>query len=314
MRLSKLLRASALALVGAGVAAPLLRKKVPIPKPVVLGLAWSAPAAACVVARRSPGRDLAVVMLQMMAYLASYEMPNDDPEELERRAHVDYPVTIDRAIGLGELPGVRLQRALADPDRRFRFPEKVLVMAHWIWFFVPHATVAWTALRRPERFPRAAALTYATFDLGAACYWALPTAPPWYAAEKGRIGGEGDEETSALRRMMLDYGQQFWGKRWGTLYDGLAGNPLAAMPSLHFATSVMSARLLSELSPVEGAVGWAYAATLGFALVYLGEHYVIDLIAGYGLAEGVRRGAPRVAPLASAFSRALQGLEHRARA
>jgi membrane-associated phospholipid phosphatase len=76
----------------------------------------------------------------------------------------------------------------------------------------------------------------------------------------------------------------------------------------------MSARLLSEVGPVEGAVGWAYAGTLGFALVYLGEHYVIDLIAGYGLAEGVRRGAPRLAPLASAFSRALQGLERRAQA
>ena len=314
MRLSKILRASALALVGAGVAAPLLRRKLPIPKPVVLGLAWSAPAAACVVAPRSPRRDLAVVVLQMMAYLASYEMPNDDPEELERRAHVDYPVKVDRIIGLGELPGVRLQKALADPDREFTLPEKVLVMAHWVWFFVPHAAVAWTALRKPERFPRAAALMYATFDLGAVCYWLVPTAPPWYAAQEGRIGSVGDKETTALRRMMLDYGEQFWGNRWGTLYDGLAGNPLAAMPSLHFATSVMSARVLSEVGPVEGAVGWAYAATLGFALVYLGEHYVIDLIAGYGLAEGVRRGAPKVAPLAGAFSGFLQALERRARA
>jgi hypothetical protein len=31
---------------------------------------------------------------------------------------------------------------------------------------------------------------------------------------------------------------------------------------------------------------------LGFALVYLGEHYVIDLLAGATLAEGVRRAAP----------------------
>ena len=314
MRLSRILRASALALVGAGVAAPLLRRRIPIPKPVVLGLAWSAPAAACVAVRRSPGRDFAVVLLQMMAYMASYEMPNDDPGELERRAHVDYPVKIDRAIGLGELPGVRLQRAFAHPGRRFRLPEKVLVMAHWAWFFVPHAAVAWTALRRPERFPRAAALMYATFDLGAVCYWIVPTAPPWYAAEKGRIGRVGDKETQALRRMMLDYGEQFWGNRWGTLYDGLAGNPLAAMPSLHFATSVMSARLLSEVGPVEGAVGWVYVATLGFALVYLGEHYVIDLVAGYGLAEGVRRAAPRAAPLAAGLSRLLQALERRAQA
>ena len=39
----------------------------------------------------------------------------------------------------------------------------------------------------------------------------------------------------------------------------------------------------------EGAAGWAYALTLGFALVYLGEHYVIDLIAGAALVAG---GAP----------------------
>ena len=59
--------------------------------------------------------------------------------------------------------------------------------------------------------------------------------------------------------MMIEYGQEFWGDRWGALYDVLGGNPLAAMPSLHFATSLMAAHLLSEVGPVAGAVGWAYA-------------------------------------------------------
>ena len=58
-----------------------------------------------------------------------------------------------------------------------------------------------------------------------------------------------------------------------------------------------------------GAVGWAYALTLGFALVYLGEHYVIDLLAGATLAEGVRRAAPAFAPAARALSRTVQRLE-----
>ncbi len=44
---------------------------------------------------------------------------------------------------------------------------------------------------------------------------------------------------------------------------------LDAMPSLHFATSVMAAHLLAEVGRVPGAAGWAYA-TLGVALVYLG--------------------------------------------
>ena len=61
------------------------------------------------------------------------------------------------------------------------------------------------------------------------------------------------------------------------------------MPSLHFATSVMAAHVLGEAGPVAGRVGWAYAGTLGFALVYLGEHYVVDLLAGLALTEGVRR-------------------------
>ena len=92
--------------------------------------------------------------------------------------------------------------------------------------------------------------------------------------------------------MMIEYGQQFWGDLWGPLYDVLGGNPLAAMPSLHFATSLMAAHLLSEVGPVAGAVGWTYAVTLGLALVYLGEHYLVDLIAGAALTEGVRAAAP----------------------
>ena len=52
----------------------------------------------------------------------------------------------------------------------------------------------------------------------------------------------------------------------------------------------------------------------GFALVYLGEHYVIDLVAGLALAEGVRRQRPRAAPALRAVSRTLQQLEARAHA
>jgi hypothetical protein len=86
------------------------------------------------------------------------------------------------------------------------------------------------------------------------------------------------------------------------------------MPSLHFATSVMAAHLLAELGPGHGAVGWTYAVTLGVALVYLGEHYVIDLLAGLALTESVRTLGPRAAPVLRAASRAIQSLEARARA
>jgi hypothetical protein len=114
--------------------------------------------------------------------------------------------------------------------------------------------------------------------------------------------------------MMIEYGEQFWQDRWGSLYDVLGGNPLAAMPSLHFATSLMAAHLLSEVDPVAGAVGWTYASMLGLALVYLGEHYAIDLVAGAALTESVRAAAPRLGPVARLLSSAIQALQVRAHA
>jgi membrane-associated phospholipid phosphatase len=162
--------------------------------------------------------------------------------------------------------------------------------------------------RRPERFTSAAARMYAVFDLGAVFYWVIPTAPPWWAAEAGELE---DAAGTQARRMMIEYGEQFWGDRWGALYDVLGGNPLAAMPSLHFATSVTAAHLMSEVGPVSGTIGWAYALLLGLALVYLGEHYAVDLIGGLALAEAVRGAAPRAEPVALRLARVLQALEAR---
>jgi hypothetical protein len=60
-------------------------------------------------------------------------------------------------------------------------------------------------------------------------------------------------------------------------------------------------------------VGWSYAGTLGFALVYLGEHYVVDLLVGGALTEAVWALAPRATPALVRVSRAVQALEARAR-
>jgi membrane-associated phospholipid phosphatase len=86
------------------------------------------------------------------------------------------------------------------------------------------------------------------------------------------------------------------------------------MPSLHFATSVQAAHVLSGTGRLAGTLGWAYATTLGVALVYLGEHYVVDLAAGAALAEGIRAATPAVAPAAARLSRLVQALEAQAAA
>ena len=295
-------------LVAAGIAAPVLRRRLALHPGAVLGASTAAPLALCAVVPRSRARDMAVCALNMWGYLAAYKMPYDDPRRLAARVRIDYPIAVDRVLGFGATPTQRLQHTFASPGSINRF-ERVLAWCHWMWFMVPHASVAYVLARDPDRFPSAAARMYAVFDIGAVFYWSVPTAPPWWAAERGRLE---DPNAAHVRRMMIEYGEEFWGDRWDALYDVFGGNPLAAMPSLHFATSLMAAHLLSEVGPVAGAVGWSYAGLLGLALVYLGEHYAIDLIAGAALAEAVRTGAPRVAPLTRRLSSLLQAVEARA--
>jgi hypothetical protein len=70
--------------------------------------------------------------------------------------------------------------------------------------------------------------------------------------------------------------------------------------------------MLAEAGPAAGTVGWTYAGALGFALVYLGEHYVVDLVAGLALAEAVRRIGPRATGALESVARTVKALEARA--
>jgi len=295
-------RAAAGGALAAAVAAPLLRKRLRLPAPVTIAACASGPLAVAVLAPRSRKRDVALYAMQMWAFIMVHELPFDDPERLQARLRSRYPIVADRVLGLGRLPNARLQRALARLPR-VGSVNRFLTWAHWLWFLEPYVALSWILLRHPERFPRAARQLAAVFDVGCIAYFVIPTSPPWWASEQGITGEE------KVERIMIGVGEETWRSAWPKMYAALGGNPWAAMPSLHFATSAMAAIQLSEAGPVEGAVGWAYALTLGFALVYLGEHYVTDLAAGAGLVAAVRRGEPLAEPAVHAVTRGLRRLE-----
>jgi membrane-associated phospholipid phosphatase len=294
-------RAGAAVAVATAVAAPLLRRRARIPAPVTIAACAGGPLALSVLTPRSKKRDVALFAMQMWAFIMVHELPYDDPERLRARLRTRYPIALDRVLGRGSLPNVRLQRALARFGR-VKALNRVLTWTHWLWFFEPYLALSLILVRHHERFPRAARQLAAVFDIGCAVYFIAPTAPPWWSSEQGLTGEE-------VRRVMIEVGEETWGSAWPGMYGALGGNPWAAMPSLHFATALTMALALAEAGPVEGALGWGYALTLGFALVYLGEHYVTDLAAGALLVAAVRRGEPLAEPLARRVSGSLQRLE-----
>ncbi len=69
------------------------------------------------------------------------------------------------------------------------------------------------------------------------------------------------------------------------------------MPSDHIASAAITAMGLSEVSIAYGALGWTYVLLAGFSVVYLGEHYLVDVLAGLAVAEAVRLAEPLLNPL-----------------
>jgi membrane-associated phospholipid phosphatase len=294
-------RAGAAGALAAAAAVPLLRRRAQIPASATVAACASGPLALAVLHPRSPRRDVALFALQMWGFIMVHELPYDDPERLRRRLRTRYPIVADRALGLGRLPNARLQRTLARLPR-IGAVNRFLTWVHWLWFLEPYIALLYILVRHPQHFPRAGRQMAAVFDVGCAAYFAVPTAPPWWSSEQGLTGDE-------VRRIMVEVGEETWGSAWPRMYETLGGNPWAAMPSLHFATSLTAALCLQEAGRGGGTVGWAYALTLGFALVYLGEHYVTDLAAGAALVVAVRRGEPMAEPLVEAVNQGLRRLE-----
>ncbi len=110
---------------------------------------------------------------------------------------------------------------------------------------------------------------------GLVTYVLFPAAPPWYAAREGVIG-------PVIRASSRGWLWLHVNHAGNLLSEGqAASNPVAAMPSLHTAFATMIALYVaSQLHSRWRLLLALYPLAMGLALVYLGEHYVVDLLAG----------------------------------
>jgi membrane-associated phospholipid phosphatase len=192
---------------------------------------------------------------------------------------MEYVIHLDRALFLGTQPTRWLQGHLFDPTR-LRPLDWFTVQMHWSYFAVPHVAAALVWVFRRELFPRFVALVLGTFYAGLAIYFLLPTAPPWLAADHGVLPG--------VSRIMDFVGGQVDPNSYRRLYDAIGvPNPVAAMPSLHMAVTFAVFLFARGINRWLGRVLLVYSILMGFSLVYMGEHYVTDLLVGVLLAYGV---------------------------
>ncbi|MEA2372005.1 MAG: hypothetical protein QOH12_2399 [Solirubrobacteraceae bacterium] len=277
----------------------LARRRLRLPQPVTLTIVSAAPLAVAAAIPRGKRRYVAVGAAYMWAFSVTWTAPYDYPEKLRKRLRVDYAVAIDSFLGFGVAPTLRLQRALRDPPRVTAI-DRLVTLTYASWF-VPHLVLGWLLLRHEQYVPRAAGRLAAAYHLTTPFYYLTPTAPPWWASEEL---GLMDGKVERVRRHVLN---SLAGRPRET-EDPLGGNPWASMPSDHIASAAITAKGLAEIGPLYGALGWTYVGLAGFAVVYLGEHYLVDVLVGLAIAELVDRGEATVAPLVHRVTRELDRL------
>lgn len=106
-----------------------------------------------------------------------------------------------------------------------------------------------------------------------ATFISFPAAPPWMAAEKGYLPGVVKILDSTLASFPTSY-------ELPTIYHRINPNPVAAIPSMHGAYPFLILLFAIKFFKWKGLFFLPYVAGVWLSMIYLGEHYFIDLLAG----------------------------------
>lgn len=184
-------------------------------------------------------------------------------------------VHFERWLFNGEIPTIRLQANFYTPGE-IHLWDYYFTFVHWSYFIVPHALALWIWWRNKREFQHFLVAMTMTLFLGLVIYFIIPANPPWMAPEAI------DSPTApVVQRIMEPIAMELGGGLYQAGYKIVGeSNPIAAMPSMHFAITFILVWVARGRGWGWEIAAWIYALSMGAALVYMGEHYVIDVVVG----------------------------------
>lgn len=217
-------------------------------------------------------RDWVPFVVIFLAWEAMRGVADDFGAEV----HSDDVIALERLISFGTVPSVELQRLFHVPGsaNALDLGMSLVYLGH---FLLPLLIAFGLWVRSRWHFYEfVMALMLMSF---AAFFTALflPVAPPRFAFQYG--------EALLVKDVLHDTLLQLQFAPITTwAYGNVIGNPVAAFPSLHAAYPFMGYLVLRNRWP---RLAWgmlAYCFVVWFAIVYLGHHYVVDIVGGVAYA------------------------------
>lgn len=213
-------------------------------------------------------RDWSPFILLLLGYIALTGIAHG----LSAHAHVQFPIDVDRKLFGGTLPTLWLQHHLYTPGHPHWY-DYVATFMYPMHFVVPLVVAFVFWMWRPRFYWRFVGSYLLLCYAGFLTYLLYPMAPPWWANSVGKL------PTVHLVLYEVHYAKVANPMVLATQL--FKPNPVAAMPSLHAAFPMLVFLVLWRVFPRWGWVSVIYPLVMAFAVVYMGEHYVIDVLVGF---------------------------------
>lgn len=217
-------------------------------------------------------RQFLLDWIPFLFILISYDFLRGFADNLSTRVSYFPLIDADLAIFGGRLPTAYFQQIFYNPNN-LSFLDYFSTIFYFLHFALPLGFGYLLWLHSRDYFRQFITSLLLLSFAGWITYIVYPAAPPWLAQEKGYITGV----TKIIDVTLLTFPEKL---KLPTVYHQFNPNPVAAIPSMHAAYPLLVLLFFFKFFKLKAVLFLPYVLSVWFSIVYLGEHYVIDIVAG----------------------------------